>query len=160
MESKVEAEAEAVQLAGKKKSTFPSSAADDGVVEAASMGIMASSPSAASPAAIVSAFLAPPLSLLRHVASLCAGYLGLDGGLKPPASSSSSVATASAAAAASQRGEVFEAAASVVSSHASSTRIDAYACRVIQIINELLLPLQCMVCGAGRLLRGGGGACN
>lgn len=159
MESKVEAEA--VQLAGKKKSTFPSSAADDGRVEAASMGIMASSPSAASPAAIVSAFLAPPLSLLRHVASLCAGYLGLDGGLKPPASSSSSsVATASAAAAASQRGEVVEAAASVVSSHASSTRIDAYACRVIQIINELLLPLQCMVCGAGRLLRGGGGACN
>lgn len=112
MESKVEAEA--VQLAGKKqKSTFPSSAADDGRVEAASMGIMASSPSAASPAAIVSAFLAPPLSLLRHVTSLCAGYLGLDGGLKPPASSSSSVATAAAAAAASQRGEVVEAAASV-----------------------------------------------
>ncbi|PWZ43806.1 hypothetical protein Zm00014a_021507 [Zea mays] len=119
MESKVEAEA--VQLAGKKqKSTFPSSAADDGRVEAASMGIMASSPSAASPAAIVSAFLAPPLSLLRHVTSLCAGYLGLDGGLKPPASSSSSVATAAAAAAASQRGEVVEAAASVVSSNASS----------------------------------------
>lgn len=119
MESKVEAEA--VQLAGKKKkSTFPSWAADDGGVEAASMGIMASSPSAASPAAIVSAFLAPPLSLLRHVASLCAGYLGLDGGLKPPASSSSSVATAAAAAAASQRGEVVEAAASVVSSNASS----------------------------------------
>jgi hypothetical protein len=124
MESKVEAEAEAVQLAGKKKSTFPSSAADDGVVEAASMGIMASSPSAASPAAIVSAFLAPPLSLLRHVASLCAGYLGLDGGLKPPAAAAppASSSSSAAAAATSQRGEVVdvEAAASVVSSHASS----------------------------------------
>ncbi|AQK41208.1 uncharacterized protein [Zea mays] len=115
MESKVEAEA--VQLAGKKKSTFPSSAADDGRVEAASMGIMASSPSAASPAAIVSAFLAPPLSLLRHVASLCAGYLGLDGGLKPPAAAAppASSSSSAAAAATSQRGEVVdvEAAASV-----------------------------------------------
>jgi hypothetical protein len=95
MESKVEA-----VLAG-RNSSFP---ADDREEEDA----MAAA--AASPAAIF-AFLAPPLSLLRHVACLCAGYLGLDGGLKPsapaPASSLSSAATA-----ACQRDEV-EAAASV-----------------------------------------------
>ena len=65
MESKVEA-----VLPGKKSSI----AADDREEEDA----MAMASSSASPAAIF-AFLAPPLSLLRHVACLCAGYLGLDG---------------------------------------------------------------------------------
>ena len=65
MECKVEA-----MLAG-KKSSIP---ADDREEEDA----MAMASSSASPAAIF-AFLAPPLSLLRHVACLCAGYLGLDG---------------------------------------------------------------------------------
>jgi hypothetical protein len=96
MESKVEA-----VLAG-RNSSFP---ADDREEEDA-MAVAAASPAA------IFAFLAPPLSLLRHVACLCAGYLGLDGGgLKPsapaPASSLSSAATA-----ACQRDEV-EAAASV-----------------------------------------------
>ena len=94
MESKVEA-----VLAG-KKSSIP---ADDREEEDA----MAMALSSASPAAIF-AFLAPPLSLLRHVACLCAVYLGLDGKPSVPAPASSS----SAAAAACQRDE-FEAAASV-----------------------------------------------
>jgi hypothetical protein len=98
MEGKVEA-----VLAG-KKSSFP---ADDGE-EADAVAFASSS---ASPAAIF-AFLAPPLSLLCLVACLCAGYLGLDGGLKPSAPAPASSSSSSAAAAASQRDEV-EAAASV-----------------------------------------------
>lgn len=130
---------------------------------------MAMASSSASPAAIF-AFLAPPLSLLRHVASLCAGYLGIAGGLKPsvraPASSSSW--SSSAAAAASQRDDEVEAAASVSTrAHASSCLIPSqlsYTCGfclrpkmdrcMIDSDYQLLTP--CNGGGAGRLHGGGG----
>jgi hypothetical protein len=102
MEGKVEA-----VPAGKKMSSLPA----DGGEEEDAMATASSS------SASIFAFLALPLSVLCHVACLCAGYLGRDGGLKPssPAPApSSSLSSSSTAAAACRRGEV-EAAASIVS---------------------------------------------